>query len=121
MQRDPKLLQTADGSESHEGPQKRRKRAIFKDFEEIVVNVIDPDMKVAERNEPIKPLPLQHIVTKLDWKRRKSSYKIVDVDGDTIVPSDYSVMLQTSRDGKLQTNMLKEVISECSEAVSTSQ
>jgi len=24
-------------------------------------------------------------------------------------------MLQTSRDGKLQTNMLKEVISECSE------
>lgn len=113
--------ETAEGSESREGPQKRRKRAVFKDFEEIVVNVIDPDMKASERNEPIKPLPLQHIVTKLDWKRLKSSYKIVDVDGDTIVPSDYSVMLQTSRDGKLQTNMLKEVISECSEAVSTTQ
>jgi hypothetical protein len=50
---------------------------------------VDPDMKAAERNEPIKPLPLQHIATKLDWKRQKSSYKIVDVDGDTIVPSDY--------------------------------
>ena len=32
--------ETAEGSESHEGPQKRRKRAVFKDFEEIVVNVI---------------------------------------------------------------------------------
>jgi hypothetical protein len=50
---------------------------------------VDPDMKVAERNEPIKPLPLQHIATKLDCKRRMSSYKIVDVDGDTIVPLDY--------------------------------
>jgi len=57
-------------------------------FMEFVLYV-DPDMKVAERNEPIKPLPLQHISTKLDWKRRKSSYKIVDVDGDNIVPSDY--------------------------------
>lgn len=28
---------------------------------------------------------------------------------------NFSVMLQTSRDGKLQTNMLKEVISESSE------
>ena len=28
---------------------------------------------------------------------------------------NFSVMLQTSRDGKLQINMLKEVISECSE------
>jgi hypothetical protein len=28
---------------------------------------------------------------------------------------NFSVMLQTSRDGKLQMNMLKEVISECSE------
>jgi hypothetical protein len=46
-------------------------------------------MKVAERNEPIKPLPYQHIPTKLDWKRQKSSYKIVDVDGDTVVLSDY--------------------------------
>lgn len=49
----------------------------------------DPDMKVTERNELIKPLPLQHVVTKPDWKWRKSSYKIVDVDGDTVVPSDY--------------------------------
>ena len=33
--------ETADGSENHEeSPQRRRKRAMFKDFEEIVVNVI---------------------------------------------------------------------------------
>ena len=30
----------AEGSESHGGPQKRRKRAVFEDFEEIVINVI---------------------------------------------------------------------------------
>jgi hypothetical protein len=54
-----------------------------------LVLYVDPDRKIAERNEPIKSLPLQHIVTKLDWKRQKSSYKIVDVDGDAIVPSDY--------------------------------
>jgi hypothetical protein len=47
-------------------------------------------MKAEGRNEPIKPLPLQwHILTKLDWKRRKCNYKIFDVDGDTVVPSDY--------------------------------
>jgi hypothetical protein len=61
------------------------REVVFMEF----VLYVDPDMKVAERNEPIKPLPHQHIVTKLDWKRRKSSYKIVDVDGDTIVPTDY--------------------------------
>jgi hypothetical protein len=51
----------------------------------------DPDMKVEERrNEPIKLLPLQrHILTRSDWKRRKCSYKIFDVDGDAVVPSDY--------------------------------
>jgi len=61
------------------------REVVFMEF----VLCLDPDMKTAERNEPIKPLPLQHILTKLDWKRRKSSYKIVDVDGDTIVSSDY--------------------------------
>ena len=57
-------------------------------FMEFVLYV-DPDMKVAERNELIKPLPMQHIMTKPDLKWRKSSYKIVDMDGDTFVPSDY--------------------------------
>jgi hypothetical protein len=28
-------------------------------------------------------------LTKSDWKRRKCNYKIFDVDGDTVVPSDY--------------------------------
>lgn len=61
------------------------REVVFMEF----VLYVDPDMKAAERNEPIKPLPFQHTVTKLDWKRWKSNYKIVDVDGDTIVPSDY--------------------------------
>jgi hypothetical protein len=61
------------------------REVVFMEF----VLYVDPDMKATERNEPIKPLPLQHIVTKLDWKRWKSCYKIVDVDGDAIVPSDY--------------------------------
>jgi hypothetical protein len=50
---------------------------------------VDPDMKTAERNEVIKPLPLQHIMTKPAWNGYKSSHKIVDVDDDTVVPSDY--------------------------------
>ncbi|PNF16277.1 hypothetical protein B7P43_G10843 [Cryptotermes secundus] len=115
--------ETAENSENHEEvPRRRKKQAIFEDFEEIVPNVIDPDMKAEGRNEPIKPLPIQwHILTKSDWKRRKCNYKIFDVDGDTVVPSDYSVMLQTSRQGKLQTNMLKEVITDYSQADPTSR
>jgi hypothetical protein len=47
-------------------------------------------MKAEERNEPIKPLPLhRHIMAKTDWKRQKCSYQILDVDGDTVVPTDY--------------------------------
>jgi hypothetical protein len=47
-------------------------------------------MKTEERNEPIKPLPLQrHLMAKTDWKRRKHSCRIFDVDGDTVVPTDY--------------------------------
>lgn len=47
-------------------------------------------MKTEERNEPIKPLPLQrHIIAKTDWKRQKHSYHIYDVEGDTVVSTDY--------------------------------
>ncbi|XP_021930924.1 condensin-2 complex subunit H2-like isoform X3 [Zootermopsis nevadensis] len=102
--------------ESSEKYSRRKKRAVCEDFEEIIPNVIDPDMKTEERNEPIKPLPLQrHIIAKTDWKRQKHSYHIYDVEGDTVVSTDYSVMLQTSRQGKLQLNMLKEITRECSE------
>jgi hypothetical protein len=34
-------------------------------------------------------------LTKLDWKRRKCNYKIFDVDGDTVVPSDYRWVMHT--------------------------
>jgi hypothetical protein len=50
-------------------------------------------MKTEERNKPIKPLPLQrHFMAKTDWKKRKRSYQIFDVDGDTVVPADYRYM-----------------------------
>ena len=66
---------------------------MFSDVTQVVcmgfVLYIDPDMKVAKRNQLIKPLPVQHVVTKPNWKWRKNNYKIVDVDGDTVVPSDY--------------------------------
>jgi hypothetical protein len=63
-------------------------------------------MKTEERNEPIKLLPLQrHIMAKTDWKRRKRSYQIFDVDGDTVVPTDYryvELMARNSRTVVLQ-------------------
>ncbi|XP_069696291.1 condensin-2 complex subunit H2 [Periplaneta americana] len=106
-----------NANEQEKVPRRRvRKRVVCEDFSEVEPNVIDPDMKADDGNEPIKPLPIrQHVMTKTDWKRRKRNYHIFDVEGDTLDPADYSVMFQTSGVGKLQLNMLKEIINENNE------